>query len=317
MSRTITNAGTVGIKLTRPSDNPVTVADVAAIRTTGLYAIYGSEAAPWTITNHGRLSAAHYGVTLAAGGSVTNGDAGFVTASISGGTVGIVIAGDPGTVSNYGTVTSSSAYLLGTKSSYYKTGFLRFWRRRDTRRHGHEWKRRRVDCPHLRRQIRRLHRRAIRNRGQQLYDFQHQRSTLTIVLQSLITTLRPPTAWPWRSTSGGLVVNGAIDNTGALITGGKAGIAISGSTGNVVNDGTSDRGSTTYNSGFSLGGSSVGFNSGYGTGVSAVRGRLGHQWSCRYLTSSVIDGGRYGVVISGQSGVVTNDGTIAGVQQLH
>ena len=56
MSRTITTNGTIGIYLADPLDNPVMVAASGTISTANDYAILGSAAVAWTLTNFGKLS---------------------------------------------------------------------------------------------------------------------------------------------------------------------------------------------------------------------------------------------------------------------
>ena len=114
MSRTISSSGTVGITLTSPGDNPVLVTSSGTIDTPGSYAIYGTAAAAWTITNDGSLSAAFEGIRLADGGTVTNGSAADTGASIYGGYAGVDIEGAPGKVTNFGTIMSPTGNGSGT-----------------------------------------------------------------------------------------------------------------------------------------------------------------------------------------------------------
>ena len=134
MSRTITTNGTIGIYLADPLDNPVMVAASGTISTANGasgYAILGSAAVVWTLTNFGKLSGGQYGmhfegsatianrgtmvatgtkstgVLLQGGGRIVNGAASFLGAQISGSYLGVQIAGDAGTVINLGTITSS------------------------------------------------------------------------------------------------------------------------------------------------------------------------------------------------------------------
>ncbi len=53
MGLTISGTQTVGVHLTSASQNPVSVTPTGAVITTGSYAIYGSAAADWSISNAG------------------------------------------------------------------------------------------------------------------------------------------------------------------------------------------------------------------------------------------------------------------------
>jgi hypothetical protein len=109
MSRTIHGTYTTGIKLTKSSDNPVIVTATGTVATSGSYAIYGAAGTQWTIATEGRLSGATYGITLASGGTITNGSNARTASSIYGGARGVVARGDATTVANYGTVASKSS----------------------------------------------------------------------------------------------------------------------------------------------------------------------------------------------------------------
>ncbi len=117
MGLTISGTQTVGVHLTSASQNPVSVTSTGAIITTGSYAIYGTAAADWTITNGGTLSGGRYGISLAGGGHVTNGSAADNTASISASAAGlyaaVVIAGGLGTMNNYGAISGEIRLQAG------------------------------------------------------------------------------------------------------------------------------------------------------------------------------------------------------------
>jgi hypothetical protein len=87
------------------------------VSTNSSYALYGSAGIAWAITNGGMLSAGNgIGITLAGGGSVTNGSATNRVASISS-NYGVYFQGR-GTVVNYGTIaaTPGALYSRGLSS---------------------------------------------------------------------------------------------------------------------------------------------------------------------------------------------------------
>ncbi len=122
MGLTISGTRTVGVHLTSASQNPVSVTSTGAIVTAGSYAIYGSAGVNWAITNDGALAGANYGITLAGGGSITNGSAKDTTASISSSGQGVVIAGGIGLVTNYGAITGD--VRLGTGGTVANHGLI-------------------------------------------------------------------------------------------------------------------------------------------------------------------------------------------------
>jgi hypothetical protein len=103
---------TNGIVLSNPAtQNPLIVTATGYVANTG-NAIYGEANAAWTIENLGTISGngnAGTGISLAAGGTVTNGQSGATGALISGYYNGIVVSGAPGTVVNYGSVLAGQA----------------------------------------------------------------------------------------------------------------------------------------------------------------------------------------------------------------
>ena len=112
LSSYLTGPNPDGVKLTDPSTSPVTVTSVGSIssRPNG-FALYGSPAVAWNITNLGRITAsgtASTGVLLEKGGTVTNGEAGG-GGYIAGGRQGISIAQAAGTVTNFGSIAGSAA----------------------------------------------------------------------------------------------------------------------------------------------------------------------------------------------------------------
>lgn len=102
---TISNAQTIGVRLTTSSQNPVTLTGSGSITMPPsvsplMYAVYGSAAYSWTIGISGLLNGT-YGITLAGGGSVAN------NGRIGGIVSGVIIAG-PGVVTNYASISGGN-----------------------------------------------------------------------------------------------------------------------------------------------------------------------------------------------------------------
>ncbi len=112
MSSTITGSNPNGVTLTDPSESPVTVTSAGSISSLpGGFALYGSPAVAWNLTNFGHITASgtvSTGVLLEKGGTVTNGEAGG-GGYIAGGRQGISIAQAAGTVTNFGSVAGYAA----------------------------------------------------------------------------------------------------------------------------------------------------------------------------------------------------------------
>jgi hypothetical protein len=106
---TISTPTTVALNLTLASQNPVNVTATGSIVVNGVSAISSQLTTPVTITNLGKIattSSSGDGISLAAGGSVTNGS---MTASITGGVFGILTgSSNPTTVTNDGTITATA-----------------------------------------------------------------------------------------------------------------------------------------------------------------------------------------------------------------
>jgi hypothetical protein len=109
MARTISTTVTGGLTLAA-GDNPLTIAPGGYVG--GDTAIAGAAGTSWTITNQNSVvGQAHYGVSLADGGTITN-EAGAVIAGSSGIYIGSASAplASPGSVSNAGQITASSGF---------------------------------------------------------------------------------------------------------------------------------------------------------------------------------------------------------------
>ena len=99
MSRTISTSYASQVSLTSGDDNPVTITGAGTLSG----GLFGASGTAWTVTNYGVINpAAGYGVSLAAGGAVTN-----TGGTISGAQAAIRIAGASGTVVNSGQISSS------------------------------------------------------------------------------------------------------------------------------------------------------------------------------------------------------------------
>ena len=107
MGQRIGGTDTSGLQLRNAAQDPVTILSGAQIVTSDRYAILGSTLLSWTVINDGALAAELDAVRLMAGGTVTN----AMTASISGGSVGILVDGATGAVSSLGTITAGSSTL--------------------------------------------------------------------------------------------------------------------------------------------------------------------------------------------------------------
>src|SRR4029077_6104807 len=95
-----------GITLIDPAmQDPATITDMGSINVTATSgsALYGTNAAAWSIYNSGTVIAPTRGVFLMAGGTITN----FASGVISGGYRGIDITGATGTVTNAGTISAT------------------------------------------------------------------------------------------------------------------------------------------------------------------------------------------------------------------
>src|SRR5579871_1636591 len=96
---TISGIYSAGITLGSSTlQNPATV--TGTINATSGTALYGSNAAAWSVYNDGTISGPARGISLAAGGTIQN----QATALISSGKIGVDIAGDAGTVINAGSI---------------------------------------------------------------------------------------------------------------------------------------------------------------------------------------------------------------------
>ena len=113
MARTITTSNRYGVTLTDPADNPVTIAGGVRLGGgqgqfgAGAFGLYGTNTVAWTVTNFGTVQGFVAGITLAAGGHVSNASG----AQIFGSAYGIAISGAAAQVVNDGTVTGSQYYL--------------------------------------------------------------------------------------------------------------------------------------------------------------------------------------------------------------
>ena len=100
---TISGSYTISVTLSTPAtQNPATISGTGRINVTATSgsALYGTHAAAWSVYNYGTVIGAARGVSLAAGGTVTNESGGL----ISGGTRGVDITGAAGIVTNAGSI---------------------------------------------------------------------------------------------------------------------------------------------------------------------------------------------------------------------
>ena len=100
---TISGSYTTGVTLSNPAiQNPATISGTGHINVTATSgsALYGTNAAAWSVYNYGTVIAPTRGVFLTAGGTVTNELGGL----ISGGHFGVDITGAAGAVINAGSI---------------------------------------------------------------------------------------------------------------------------------------------------------------------------------------------------------------------
>jgi len=108
----------------------------------GVQAIYaGATRAGESILNLGTVSDAAnlYGVVLKDGGTITNGSASVTTASMSGPQIGIAMSGKAGTITNFGSISSSEKRLVARHHRQSFRDVRRLYLQR--RRQGHELRR--------------------------------------------------------------------------------------------------------------------------------------------------------------------------------
>src|SRR5205823_7269651 len=104
--------GTVSSEGTYAS--PLTITSTGTVLSSTGDAIDGPDTNAWSVANYGTVeSTIDFGISLGAGGSVTNGQSGsaggYITAASNG--VEIYLTGTTsGTVTNFGTITATSAY---------------------------------------------------------------------------------------------------------------------------------------------------------------------------------------------------------------
>jgi hypothetical protein len=108
MARTISGSYSVGITLTNPSDNPVTVTGTISL---GAFGVDLQAASAWSIFNSGSILGLvtgapgnSYGVELTAGGYVRNSASGLIRAGVD-----IDISGAAGSVHNKGSIVGQAA----------------------------------------------------------------------------------------------------------------------------------------------------------------------------------------------------------------
>jgi hypothetical protein len=112
MDAVYTGTYTAGLVLSdSTTQNPATVTSTGLVDVNSTNAnasgILGNAGFPWTVANQGTVESIGnlgVGIDLQSGGVLTNGTGGATNALISGSYRGLVINGDPGTVSNYGTI---------------------------------------------------------------------------------------------------------------------------------------------------------------------------------------------------------------------
>ena len=129
MSRTITTNGTIGIYLTDPLDNPVKVLASGTISTTNDYAILGSAAVAWTLTNFGKLSGGQYGMNFEGSATIANSGTMVATGTKS---TGVLLQGG-------GSIVNGAAGFPGARNQrqLYWRADHRWCRNRQQPRHDH------------------------------------------------------------------------------------------------------------------------------------------------------------------------------------
>jgi hypothetical protein len=105
-SGTLTNTGSLGSPLTLGVGAVLTNASGGMITNTGSAAVYGSNGGPSTLVNAGSIgNSQYYGVSFAAGGTVTNASGGTIT----GAEMGVLISSAAGTVVNDGSIAGGAS----------------------------------------------------------------------------------------------------------------------------------------------------------------------------------------------------------------
>jgi hypothetical protein len=205
-------SGTIsgGVVLSGSAQNPLTISSYTYVtNTTSRYSgdgIYGTNAAVWGVTNLGRINAPETGaagVFLAAGGTVTNGAATTTSALIAGESLGVALFGAVA-VGNFGTIQGTGSNGIGILSRGNGAG-------------------------------------AISNAQSGMISG----GEFGVVVESGSNTVNNLGTIAGASSGGiylagasaGMVVNGAGDATGALISGGLAGVRMNSAAETVVNYG--------------------------------------------------------------------------------
>jgi hypothetical protein len=118
-----------GIALTNPAtQNPATITATGNVSNDG-YAISGNASQPWTIENLGTVSgqgSAGIGISLAAGGTITNGQNGSTNGYIYGYGGGIAVSAALGSVVNYGSINGGTGpgIYLGAGGTVTNQGII-------------------------------------------------------------------------------------------------------------------------------------------------------------------------------------------------
>lgn len=89
------------------TQSPVTIDATSVVNVASGDAVYGDFTQAWTVTNQGSLTGGTHGVMLYAGGEVDN----AANATIEGGTIGVYMFENAGTVHNSGSITSGQSSL--------------------------------------------------------------------------------------------------------------------------------------------------------------------------------------------------------------